>query len=621
MLALPQSVLAEGILRLPVQAFYLLWVDAFLRNRKTSVFSGLLIGNNKPMRLPISILLMTSSVLVACAKQPQQDSADLVLLNGGIYTVDSQRSWAQAVAIDDGVIVAVGTDEEIGAYVGNDTEVIDLKGRMAMPGIHDSHIHPLEGGYAQVYCNLWDLQTVDEIVGALQACEGSQKGAWFNAVGLDLGVFGLNGPDKSILDGIAEDKYIFVDAKDGHAALVNDKVLELIGINAESLAPEDGIIERREGSSEPNGTLRESSRDLADKQRSKRDLVTSVWAMQGAVKLMNSHGITSAFDVWVGEHEMQVYQALDDASELSLRLVGGIIDEGVFEKHTGEDFQRLLRDRVNYESDNISYNAIKIMVDGVFEGETGATLEPYHSVDHAGPQFMTPDQLNARVMHYYNLGMRIHFHAIGDRAAREALDAIEYARENGDKAFANFRPTISHLGLVHPNDRPRFAELNAGASVTMDWAYNDEWTQNLEIPSLGIERVSTMYPIRSIQAAGGVILGGSDWNYGVLNPLLSIETAITRDNPSGPIRDSEYDILGNEHVDLATMIDAYTINGAWQIHAEDVAGSIETGKRADIAIYDRNLFEIDAYEISEARVDVTIFDGRIVYRRQGLQGQ
>lgn len=578
-------------------------------------------GNNTRMRLSISILLITSSVLAACAKQPEQDPADLVLLKGGIYTVDSQRSWAQAAAIDDGVIVAVGTNEEIGAYIGNDTEVIDLEGRMAMPGIHDSHVHPLEGGYEQVYCNLWALQSVDEIVGALQACEGSQKGAWFNAVGLDLGVFGLIGPDKSILDGIAEDKYIFVDAEDGHAALVNDKVLELIGINAESLAPEDGIIERREGSREPNGTLRESSRDLADKQRPKRDHATSVWAMQGAVKLMNSHGITSAYDVWVGEHEMQVYKALDDAGELSLRVLGGIIDEGVFEKHTGEDFQRVLRDRVNYESDNISYNSIKIMVDGVFEGETGATLEPYHSVDHAGPQFMTPDQLNARVMHYYNKGMLIHFHAIGDRAVREALDAIEYARENGDEAYENFRHTISHLGLVHPNDRPRFAELNTGASVTMVWAYNDKWTQNLEIPSLGLERVSNMYPIRSIQAAGGVILGGSDWNYGELDPLRAIETAITRDDPQGPTQDSEYDILGNEHVDLATMIDAYTINGAWQIHAEDVAGSIEAGKRADIAIYDRNLFEIDAYEISEARVDFTIFDGRIVYRRQGLQGQ
>jgi predicted amidohydrolase YtcJ len=567
------------------------------------------------MRISISILLITSSVLIACTEKSQQDPADLVMLNGGIYTVDTDRSWAEAAAIVDGIIVAVGSNDDIQPYVGPDTEVIDLDGRMAMPGIHDSHVHPLEGGYEQVYCNLGALASVEEVIGALQACEDSQQGEWFNAVGLDLGIFGLTGPDKSILDGIAEDKYIFVDAEDGHAALVNDKVLELIGISANSLDPEDGIIERREGSREPSGTLRESSRDLADKRRPKRDHATSVWAMQGAVKLMNSHGITSAYDVWIGEHEMQVYKALDDAGELSLRVLGGIIDEGVFEKHTGEDFERVLRDRANYESDNISYNSIKIMVDGVFEGETGATLAPYHSVDHAGPQYLTPDQLNARVMRYYDMGMQIHFHAIGDRAVREALDAVEYARENGDAAYKNSRHTISHLGLVHPNDRPRFAELNTAASVTMVWSYNDQWTQNLEIPSLGLERVSNMYPIRSIQAAGGVILGGSDWNYGDLDPLQSIETAITRDDPGGPIQDSEYEILGNEHVDLETMIDAYTINGAWQIHAEDVSGSIETGKRADIVVYDRNLFDIDAYEISEALVDLTIFDGRMVYRR------
>ena len=182
-------------------------------------------GNNTRMRLPISILLITSSFLFGCTERSQQGAADLVMINGGIYTVDTDRSWAEAAAIVDGVIIAVGNNDDIRSYVGADTEVIDLDGRMAMPGIHDSHVHPLEGGYEQVYCNLWALESVEEVIGALQACEGSQQGEWFNAVGLDLGLFGLIGPDKSILDGIAEDKYIFVDAEDGHAALVNDKVL------------------------------------------------------------------------------------------------------------------------------------------------------------------------------------------------------------------------------------------------------------------------------------------------------------------------------------------------------------------------------------------------------------
>ena len=572
-------------------------------------------SNNTRMRLSVSILLITSSVLAACAKQPQQDPADLVMLNGGIYTVDAERSWAEAAAIVDGLIVAVGTNDEIKPYVGDSTEVIDLDGRMAMPGIHDSHVHPLEGAYEQVYCNLWYDYGVDAIIAKLQACEKNHEGEWFEAVGLDLGSFGLTGPDKSILDGLSQDRYIFVDGADGHAALVNDKVLELIGIDENSEEPFDGVIERREGSREPNGTLRESTRDLVDKIRPRRDFDISLAAMQGAIALMNSHGITSAYDAWIGEHEMQIYKALADADELTMRVRGAIIDEGVYEKHVGEDLERVLRDRGDYESDNVNYNSIKIMVDGVFEGETGAILEPYLTTKITGPLYRAPEDFNKRVKRYYDMGMLIHFHTMGDRAVRTAMDAIEYARDSGDEALLDGRHTISHLGLVDPTDIPRFAELNIGASVTMVWAYTSEWTHGLEIPALGIERTSQLYPIRSIQAANGVILGGSDWNYGDLDPLLSIETAITRDDPWGPISAGEYEILGTEMVSLATMIDAYTINGAWQIHAEDVSGSIEAGKRADIAIYDRNLFEIDVYEISEALVDLTIFDGRVVYRR------
>jgi predicted amidohydrolase YtcJ len=571
--------------------------------------------NNTRVRLLISILLTASLQLVACGQATQQDPADIVLLNGGIYTVDAERNWAEAAAIRDGEIIAVGTNSSIDQMIGDATEVFDLQGRMAMPGIHDSHVHPLEGGYEQVHCNIWDADSVDKIVGTLMACDKNHQGEWFNAVGLDLGIFGLVGPDKSLLDGIAAGKYIFVDAADGHAALVNDKVLDLIGYDANTQDPRDGVIERREGSREPSGTIRETARDIVDKLRPPRSLDVSIAAMRDAVKLMNSLGITSVYDVWVGEHEMQVYQSLDNAGELSVRVLGGIIDEGVFEKHTGDDFERVLRARGNYESENISYNSLKFMVDGVFEGETGSVLEPYNSVDHHGVLNYEPAALRERVARFYDLGMQLHFHTIGDRAVREALDALEFARDRGSEEHKSIRHTLSHLALISPADMPRFAELNAGASFTMVWGYTWDWTMNLEIPAIGRERVARRYPIRSVHEAGGVVLGGSDWNYGDLDPLLSIETGITRDDPFGPSSPGDFEVFGDEHVDLATMIDAYTINGAWQLHAEDTSGSIEVGKRADVVVFDRSLFEIDAPEISEANVDLTIFDGRVVYRR------
>ena len=564
----------------------------------------------------IAILLITSTALSACAKPSPENLADIVFLNGGIYTVDAERSWAEAAAIRDGVIVVVGTNAEVRPLVGASTEVFDLGGHMAMPGMHDSHVHPLEGGYEQVYCNLWNAQGVDNIIGTLSLCAKHHEGEWFNAVGLDVAVFGVDGPDKALLAGIADDKFIFVDDMGGHSALVNDKVLDLVGYDENTPDPLLGVIERRPGSNEPSGFVRESARDAIDKLRPARDLATSKVAMRQAVQLMNSYGITSVYDVWVGEHEMQTYQLLEQSGELTVRVLGGIIDEGVFEKHSGQDFERLLRDRGDYESDLVSYNSIKIMVDGVFEGETAAVLEPYLTTGELGILNHRPDDLKQRFARYYDVGMQLHFHTMGDAAARAALDAIEYARERGSEEHKELRHTLSHLGLIDPEDMLRFRELNAGASFTMVWGYENSWTTELNIPALGQQRVNRIYPILSVHDAGGVVLGGSDWNYGDLDPLLSIETGITRDDPFGPARQGASPVTFYERVDLATMIASYTINGAWQLQAEDISGSIEAGKRADLVVYDRNLFDISVADISEANVELTIFDGRVVYRRR-----
>ena len=538
-----------------------------------------------------------------------------MLLNGGIYTVDAARSWAEAAAIDDGMIVAVGSNDYVKAFIGENTEVVDLDGRMAMPGIHDSHTHPLEGGYEQVYCDVTEAGSVDQIVGTLSACAEQFESEWLNALGLNWSLFDVNGPDKSLLEGIADDRFIFVDGVDGHSALVNDKVLRLVGFDENSEDPKNGVIERREGSREPNGTVREAARDMIAKLRPPRDLKTSAFAMRNAMQRMNAHGITSVYDVWIGEHEMQVYQALEQSGDLTVRVLGAVIDEGVFGKHTGDDLARVLRERGNYESGLISYNSVKFMVDGVVEGETAAMLQPYDNADHRGTLNHSSEDLQERVRRFYDAGMQLHFHTMGDGATRAALDALEYARNNGSDEHLALRHTLSHLGLIDPADMPRFAELNTGASFTLAWASTDEWTYKLEVPVLGEDRVAHLYPIRSVAEAGGMVLGGSDWNYGDLSPLISIEVGMTRDDPYGPESSGEFEPLGEEMIDLTTLIDAYTINGAWQIHAEDIAGSIEVGKRADVVVYDRNLFEIGPYEISEAQVELTVFDGRVVYRR------
>lgn len=571
--------------------------------------------NDLQMRLLLFAFALLTIAVAACSRSTSEPSADTVLLNGEIYTVDAERSWAEAVAIRNGRIISVGKNESVEALIGPATEVIDLHGRMAMPGMIDSHIHPLEGGYEQVYCNLWEYASLEEVLNALRKCDARSdpEEDWFQAVGLDLALFGVTGADNSILGGIAENKFVFVDMADGHAALVNDRVLDLVGFGPETPDPPGGVIERRGKSMEPNGTVRETARDAVDRLRPKRDLETSVGAMAGAIRRMNSHGITGVYDVWVGEHEMQVYKALDEAGELSIFVLGAIIDEGVFGKHSGAELTRIIADRNQYESERVRYNSVKLMVDGVFEGETAAVLDPYHTTEHRGVLNHTPDELRQRVTRYYDMGMQLHFHTMGDRATRSALDALQYAQKHGDPTLRDNRHALSHLGLIDPADYERFKATNTAAAFTAVWAYPDEWTVNLEIPTLGQERVDKLYPIRSVHRAGGVVVGSSDWNYGDLDPLLSIETAVTRQDPFGP---SKLRARTDEAVDLETILAAYTINGAWLMHREDVAGSIEPGKLADLVIFDSNLFEIQADTISDVKVDMTIFNGRVVYRRQ-----
>jgi predicted amidohydrolase YtcJ len=336
--------------------------------------------------------------------------------------------------------------------------------------------------------------------------------------------------------------------------------------------------------------------------------------MRDALAAMHAVGITSFNDVWVGEPELQVYQAIERSGDLKMRIVNSIIDEGVFEKHVGADLERLLAARNDYASDLINNDSIKIMVDGVLEGETAALVEPYIGLDHSGVLNHSSEELRRRVQHYDAMGLRIHMHTIGDAAVRAGLDAIEYARQAnaGNELSNDLRHTLSHLELVHPDDLFRFADLHVAASFTGAWAYPSTWVTELNLPVIGRERVDRIYPIGALHRAGAVVVGGSDWVYGPLDPLDSIEVAITRQDP-----DNAEGLVGNtrDSIDLATAIEAYTTNAAWVMHQEDKVGSIEVGKRADIVVLDRNLFEIPATEINEASVRFTLFDGEIVYRR------
>jgi predicted amidohydrolase YtcJ len=563
--------------------------------------------------LPLLSLLL---IVMACSRQGDQQGAepvteqpaDLVLINGGIYTVDADRSWAEAAAVRDGLIVAVGDNPEIEALIGPQTRTIDLSGNMALPGFHDAHVHPTMGGYALLGCSLESEMTVEAIIGKVTACAAESRDGWLEGHAFDLALFGQDGPDKSLLDAIDTDRPIILWGSDGHNAWANSRALEIAGITAETPDPPLGVIERDPDGS-PSGTLRETAQEIVRAILPAPTLESNIAALSEGIRHLNSRGITSYIDAWVGLEDYQSYHAIDQAGELTARVVTSLTYESGFAKHYGDEFEQVLAGRKAYQSERLNHDSIKLFLDGVLEGETAALLEPYVGKHgHSGELILSPEALAAAVTKFDTMGLQVHMHAIGDRAVRAGLDAIEAARkQNG--ALDN-RHHISHLQMIHVDDIERFSGLDTEANFQALWAYPDRWIMELNLPVLGEERVQGMYPIAGVERAGGRIVGGSDWNVSSANPLAAIEVAVRRQDPvadDGPVLNER------ERVSLATMIDAYTINTAWLMHQEGSVGSIEVGKKADIVVLDSNLFEIPATSISDVRVLLTLLDGEPVY--------
>ena len=564
-----------------------------------------------------TLLLMASVFcLLSCAEKAEENTpvalvvipADLVLVNGGIYTVDADRNWAEAAAIRDGLIVAVGDNLEIEAMTGPETRTIDLAGKMALPGFHDAHVHPTMGGYALLGCDLEGLDSVDAIISKVTVCAGETDQGWLEGHAFDLGLFGQDGPHKSLLDAIDSDRPIILWGSDGHNAWANSRALDLVGITADTMDPALGVIERDPDGS-PSGTLRETAQELVREKLPELTLESNVEALRTGIRHLNSVGITSYIDAWVGLEDYQAYQAIDRAGELTARVVTSLTFESGFAKHYGDDFEKVLASRDQYESERLNHDSIKFFLDGVLEGETAALLEPYVGMHgHRGELILSPEELDAAVTRFDAMGLQVHMHAIGDGAVRAGLDAIEVARkQNG---ASDNRHHISHLQLIHVDDIDRFASLDTAANFQAAWAYPDQWIMELNLPVLGEERVQGMYPIGSVERAGGHIVGGSDWNVSSANPLEAVEIAVRRQDAqedAGPVLNEA------ERASLGSMIDADTINVAWLMHQEESTGSIETGKRADFVVLDRKLFEIPSTEINQARVLLALLDGEVVF--------
>lgn len=555
-------------------------------------------------------------LLVAHGSATAQPAADLVFRGGAVYTVDAARSWASAVAIRDTTIVFVGDDDGVEPFIGPRTEVVELDGRMVLPGFHDSHVHPVTGGIELGQCDLNGLANEREILEAIAACaEATSDDSWIVGGGWDLTAFAGGNPHRDLLDQLVPGRPVYLSAADGHSSWVSSRALELAGIDASTPnPPPDGRIERDPDTGEATGTLRESAMALVERVLPPLAYEEYVLGLERSLEMANRFGITSMIEANAsGDETLRAYRELSRSGRLTARMRVSLASDPGRDASQVDDLVAKSR---AFSGPRLRVDAVKIFADGVIEANTAAVLEPYLGVDHNGVLNFEVDALNALVARIDREGLQVHIHAIGDRAIRASLDALEFAlRRNGRR---DSRHHIAHLELFDPDDIPRFRQLGVVANFQPLWAYADSYITNLTEPVLGPERSRWLYPIRSLVASGATVVGGSDWSVSSMNPLDAIQVGITRKGTSAP--DSE-PWIPQERVDLPTMLVLYTINGAYVQHQENRTGSIERGKAADLIVLERNLFEIAPDAIHEVNVLLTLLDGREVFRHPSFRPQ
>ncbi len=551
-------------------------------------------------------------------------NADLVLRNGLIYTMDAARSWAESAAIQGGKIVYVGDDAGIQTWIGENTKTIRLEGRLVLPGFIDGHVHPIGAGIEMSQCGFGDNQTKEQVLAAIKECAAANpKAAWFFGNTWQLPVFPNANPQKEWLDAIVSDRPALLSAADGHSVWVNSKALEMAGITKNTPDPANGRIERN-AQGEPSGTLRESAADLVYKIAPESTLEEKITGLKQALSEMNRFGITGFNDASVGEDTttggLLVYREAEKRGVLTAHVTASLYadPEGSLDVVL-KQVEKFKKFQDEFTGSMVHATAVKIFADGVIEANTAALLQPYlDKANDAGSLNWEPEKLNPFVKLLDHEKFQVHFHAIGDRAIRVALDSLEAARKaNGSR---DARPMIAHLELIDPQDIPRFASIHVVPVFQPIWAYADPYITDLTIPKLGESRSRWIYPMQSVLATGATLAMGSDWSVSSVNPLDGIEVAVTRQKPEGP-EATDQPFIPEERILLKDALAAYTIGSAYVTFRDQDTGSIETGKLADLIVLSENLFTIPPTKISEVKVLLTLLGGKEVYRALGWDKQ
>jgi predicted amidohydrolase YtcJ len=535
---------------------------------------------------------------------------DLLLLGGPVWTGDADLPWCSAVAVSEGRICAVG-GEELRELAGPATEVVSLEGRFLQPGFQDAHVHPVSGGLAMRSCDLSALSDPAAHLAAIGAYAAAHRDLpWVLGGGWSFPDFaGL--PHRDQLDAVVADRPVYLQVSDGHSAWVNSRALDQAGIDASTPDPAGGRIER-DAAGRPTGVLHEQAMALVGDLAPDPTAADKLAALERAQSYLHSLGITAWQDAIVGRYggwqdQYDTYLDAGRSGALTARVRGALW----WDRTRGlEQIDDLVERRRQGTAGRFTAGTVKIMQDGIPENFTAALSSPYLdacgcTTDNAGLSMVEPELLTEAVIRLARLGFQLHFHAIGDRAVREVLDALEAAGEPG-----RLRHHVAHLQVVRPADIERFRRLGVTANIQPLWAAHEPQMDELCIPFLGEERTSWQYPFADLLAAGTRLAAGSDWPVSSPDPWQGISVAVNRVVPGAPPGTPVF--LPQQRIDLSSALSAYTAGSA-RVNHLDNTGTIRVDALADLALLDRNPFELPSEDLWQTKAVATFVAGQRVH--------
>ncbi|WP_069130215.1 amidohydrolase [Rhodohalobacter halophilus] len=549
----------------------------------------------------VTLILFALFLLTGCSTEPE----GFILHNVKGYTIagdDLELINFDAIAVQNGKVAATGTADDLRAeYSGFDE--IDGEGRTLIPGLIDAHVHVMGLGYQQLDVDVQGIDSLEETLEVIKKyAEDNPDLKWIRGRGWNQVLWEENEfPTAEDLDSVVPDRPVYLTRVDGHAAWANSRAMEIAGISRDTPDVQGGVV-RRDEFGDATGIFIDATMSYITQHIPSRTEEENEQALELALQVMAEHGLTSVHDARIDVATWDRYKKFADNSDMITRIyamIGG----------TGETFDELAENGPinSYANDLLALRSVKISADGALGSRGAAMIEHYHDdPGNSGLLFYDQDELNQMVIKGASNGFQMNIHAIGDAANRQVLNSFEHAwYELGNQS--DLRHRVEHAQIVHPDDIPRFEELDVIASMQPTHATSD---MNMAEDRVGSERIQGAYAWQTFLDQGTMIAGGSDFPVENVNPFYGLYSAITRQDHGGMPPGGWY---SEQKLSRVEALRIFTRDAAYAAHQENVLGTLEPGKWADFILIDRNIFEVDASEIWQTEVLQTWLAGERVY--------